>query len=476
VIPELTLENLSRIIAEKLGLDFPPGRWRDLERGLLAAAGDLGFDQKSKEYYNWLSLGSFSIDNLEIIATYLTIGETYFFRENAALQIFRDIIIPKLIEERRDKTRYLRIWCAGCCSGEEAYTIAIILKESLPDFESWNITLLATDINRKFIKKGISGKYSAWSFRDMPPHLKRKYFSPVGKDFEISREIRKMVTFSLLNLVDEVYPSLQTNTNAMDVILCRNVLMYFTPEQVKLCGNRFFQSLVREGWFITSAVELSDDYFPQYHKVNAYNTIVYQKGLRSATSINNRFSHTNEDKQQLPLPELPPEVSFQFFQESSESFIPVFKSAIIPEPDLQAESLTVKDNPAEINKQDFALNIKLLANSGKLKEAQKLCEELVKNDALNPDYYYLMAMILVERDESEQAVIMLKKALYLSPDHILAHFLLGNLEFRLEKKASAQKHYQQLLQLLKSYADADTIPDSEGMTAGTIRESIMAYK
>jgi chemotaxis protein methyltransferase CheR len=504
MITERTLDLVGRIIVEKLGLDFPANKRNDLKRGILAAANDLGFQQQSTEFIQWLEAGNFNAQQLEIIATHLTVGETYFFREDSALKIFREIILPGLIEKRKDFTRSLRIWSAGCCSGEEAYTIAIILRETIPDIENWSITILGTDLNTRFLKKASQAKYTAWSFRDTPEGFKKQYFTLEGKEFELKKEIRKMVIFNHLNLVENVYPDVKTNTTDMDVIFCRNVLMYFTPAQIRDCGRRFFKSLMNDGWFITSAVELSDDLFPQFHKVNAFQTVVYQKNGSVAGGVNEAFS----------LKSAVPDV---VFQPSLESEIPpqpmVFDFGAVgesekelpgptqPDPISLRETKNTLDQLAAIAEREYQggnyqqvistilgmgeqdrfrtdtmhLLIHAYANTGKLTEARHSCEDMLERDKLNAENYHLFAMVLIELGEVELATANLKKALYLSHDHLMATYMLANIELRSGRQPQAKKLFQHLVKMLGNYHDEDPIPGSDGMTAGRMRQLINTY-
>jgi chemotaxis protein methyltransferase CheR len=151
----------------------------------------------------------------------------------------------------------------------------------IPDLKDWNITILATDINTAALRKADEGIYSDWSFRDTPPLFKDKYFERVNSNrYLLQPDIRKMVTFSYLNLSEDVYPALQNNTNAMDVIFCRNVLMYFAPEHVKQAAERFYRSLVDGGWLIVSPVETSQIHYAQFATVRIQDSTFYKKDTR----------------------------------------------------------------------------------------------------------------------------------------------------------------------------------------------------
>ena len=199
-LPDDRLSQLSDFVAARMGLYFPRGRWSDLERHTNSAAKEFGFPD-AEAFIQWLVSSPLNQEQVERLASHLTIAETYFWREPQVFDALRDQILPELIRSRETSDRRLRIWSAGCATGEEAYSIAILLRALIPDPKNWHITLLATDINPRILRRAAAGVYGKWSFRNAPPGLKEKCFSCTddGK-FKIRPEIRKMVTFSYLNL------------------------------------------------------------------------------------------------------------------------------------------------------------------------------------------------------------------------------------------------------------------------------------
>ena len=163
--PEI-LDQLSILVAEQVGLHFPRQRWQDLEKGFNTAAKELGFPDAQALADHLLS-APMAKDLLEVLASHLTINETYFFREKRIFEILEWEILPPLLASRRAGERRLRIWSAGCASGEEAYSIAILLHKVLPDLQDWQITVLATDISQRALRKAEQGIYSQWSFREV---------------------------------------------------------------------------------------------------------------------------------------------------------------------------------------------------------------------------------------------------------------------------------------------------------------------
>ncbi len=175
-VSDATLEQLSELVAEQMGLYFPKERWHDFERGIRSAAKEFGFKDSESCLQHLLS-SSLSKSQIEILASHLTIGETYFFREKKSFEALEEHILPELIRSRSGKEKRLRIWSAGCCTGEEPYSIAISIHKLLPDWKDWNITILATDINPNFLRKASQAEYTEWSFRGTPTWLKERYFS-----------------------------------------------------------------------------------------------------------------------------------------------------------------------------------------------------------------------------------------------------------------------------------------------------------
>ncbi len=176
-MPDDLWSRLSAFIAEKMGLYFPPERWPDLERGLEGMAKEFDFSNTAA-CIHWLLPGPLTKAQFQALACHLTVGETYFFREKRTFEVLADSVLPELIRGRRSSGRRLRLWCAACCTGEEPYSLAILLHQLIPDLADWNLTLLATDINEKFLRKAAAGVYGEWSFRQSPCAFKERYFQP----------------------------------------------------------------------------------------------------------------------------------------------------------------------------------------------------------------------------------------------------------------------------------------------------------
>jgi len=172
-ISETILSRLSESIAINMGLHFPKDRWRDLERGMNSVYKEFGF-QSVEPCIEWMLSSSLTKKQIEILANHLTVGETYFFRDIKSYEVLENHILTELIHYRRGTDKRLRIWSAACCTGEEPYSIAILLSKMIPDVKDWNITILATDLNNNYLKKASEGVYTQWSFREAPSWIRER--------------------------------------------------------------------------------------------------------------------------------------------------------------------------------------------------------------------------------------------------------------------------------------------------------------
>ena len=150
----------------------------------------------------------------------------------------------------------------------------------IPDLADWTVSILATDINVRFLDRAAEGVYGEWSFRAAPEWVRRYFTSTSKGKMRVSPQIKRMVSFSYLNLAEDTYPSLGTATNAMDVGLCRNVLMYFTPECAHRVIQNLFSSLVENGWLLVGAAEASQALFSRFAAVNHPGAVLYRKASR----------------------------------------------------------------------------------------------------------------------------------------------------------------------------------------------------
>jgi chemotaxis protein methyltransferase CheR len=490
-ISEALLQRLSDYLTARVGLHFAKRNWKELQQKMAVAMKEFDFDDV-EEFVTWLISLSPTQKQIEILASHLTVGETYFFRERRAFEILEKSILPGLIDARRKTEKRLRFWSAGCSTGEEPYSLAILLDKLIPDLKDWNVTILATDINTGAIRKAEEGIYSDWSFRDNPPWFKEHYFEKVdGNHHRLLPRIRKMVAFSYLNLSEDHYPALQSNTNAMDFIFCRNVLMYFAPGQIGLTVERFYRSLLDGGCLIVSPVETALLTHSPFVTVRSQDSTFYKKDLHKTKTLQKVAEHV--EKGSIPCPPLPPVTAkrhrpgkssrhtglAEFKKPGKAERTPYEEAAILYRNGQYQEAeerLRKLLSNGGRNQESCILFTKVLANQGKLDEARGCCEEAILADKCNARLYYLLATILEEQKQGDEAGASLKRALYLDRNFVLAHFSLANLSLRVGKKAEARKHFGHTAEILSACKPDDIIPESEGITAGRLSEIIGAIR
>jgi chemotaxis protein methyltransferase CheR len=459
---------LSEWVAAQIGLNFPPERRSDLERGLVAAAAEFGFAD-TVSCAEWLLSTPLTRPQLNILASHLTIGETYFFRERETFDALAQHILPELIRSRRGRDQRLRLWSAACSTGEEPYSLAILVQRLLPDWSDWHVRILATDINERFLQRAAAGVYGEWSFRQSPAGFKEQHFTRNAEGrFAVASQIKDCVSFAQLNLAGDAFPSLATDTNAMDVILCRNVMIYFTPAHTRKLIAHLRHALVEEGWLAVSPSECSQELFAGFTAVNFPGSVLYRKGRLDSVKAP---VWTAPPERVSPPPVATPEV-------------PVVAAAT---PDLlaEAELLYGEGRYAEITDlllatlaqktpeepRLFSLLTRALANQGRLADALTWSQRWIAVDKVDGAAHYLHAMILEELGERETARRSLNRAIYLTPDFALAHFALGNLA-RAQGGSDARRHFENALHLLRACPPDQPLPESDGMGAGRLMEII----
>ncbi len=507
------LAQVSGVISEQLGLFFPPERSADLERRLSGAAQTLGFGDLAA-CLEWLAVTPFSDETRDTLAAALTIGETYFYRDPAVFDALQRQLIPPLLEARRQGDRRLRIWSAGCSSGEEPYSIAIALTRAVPDLADWHVTLLATDLNPRALAKAEAGEYGNWSFRGAPSWLREQYFRCLGEGrWAVRDEIKRMVTFAPLNLVEDRYPSLVTNTSAIDILFCRNVLMYFHLDLIARVVGRFSRALLEGGWLIVSPSELSPVVCGPFRSATIAGAIVLRNGGEVPAPAFPAWSVP-------PAPPPVPPVGFTWPVPLPSALTPG-PTSIVPPVDLapvadrvdalapaaaseaagvdadvpssaadaayeRAEQLYADGSYAEaasalqtvlaaaaadsVTASAGALLARTYANLGELDAAEAWCERAIVAEKGNAALHYLLATILVERDRWHDAERALRRTLYLEPNFVLAHFTLGTVIRRHDGARRAEKCFANTLALLRDYAQDDPLPSGDGMTAGRLAE------
>jgi chemotaxis protein methyltransferase CheR len=257
-------------IARRLGLNFDDAKLEFLAEVLDRCADRRGL--ASSAYLDRLE-GPDMDGELQALVLELTVPETYFFRHIDQFHAFADVALPQA-RAARESGRELGILSVGCASGEEPYSLAMLVRERRTDL-GCNVRIRALDINPAMLAKAAHGVYSAWSLRETPPESRRRWFRSVGKGFELEQTIRDAVTFREVNFAQE---SAELSAPQMyDVIFCRNVLMYFTADSAQALVARLTRILAPGGHLFLGHAETLRGLSSEYHLCHTHGTFFYQR-------------------------------------------------------------------------------------------------------------------------------------------------------------------------------------------------------
>lgn len=335
-----------------------------------------------------------------------TIGETRFLRHKSWFaQIERLILTPLINLRRRENNLRIRIWSAGCSTGEEPYTLAMLVRKLLPDIDAWNIDIHATDIREDAIETAKLGEYNMRQLRELDERTILEFFEPTASGLlAISPKLRGMIGFRAENLADCVD---KIPTWPFDLILCRNVLMYFKPDMQRNVAAYLTRALGNQGWIAVTPAEASAEWFKPLVPVNVPEAIFFTK--QPAVAVDER-------RYAAPVE-------------------PSVYEAYAPAPlETPAAGATVPlDTKSELE------DLRLLADRGDLAEARLRCQSLLEADNLDGEASILLAEICSELNDAPAAYEAAKRAVYLSPASSHAQMLLAGVLSRLGHDARARK-------------------------------------
>ena len=474
-IPEPLLQQVSERVERRTGLYFPRERFADLERGLVQVARDVGYPE-TRAYVESLLNRKLDAADLEALAGSLTIAETHFFRDPRFFAFLESTLLPELIAAKRGGGRRLRIWSAGCATGEEPYSLAILLHRLIPDLAGWRISILGTDINPKALARAAAGIYSDWAFRDTPEWVKPGYFiARSGGRYEIQPWVKRMVGFACLNLADDVFPSVPSNTTAMDLIVCRNVLLYFARPRIPQVVHGFQRALVDGGLLVLGAVEANLMTFSDLAPVPAPGMALYRKESGSRNAEHGERGTRKSERETEDGSAVEP-VAFadplsdgataarRFGVRRLDAALDVTQNAKrgSPPPEFRVPS------------SEFGLLARRHADLGELAEALVWCERALATAKTDPALHFLRAGVLQELHRDDQALLALRNVLFLDDAHVLAHFAMANLHRRQHRMPAAARHLANVRQLLAYRDENEELPHSDGFTVGRMNGLLAA--
>ncbi|WP_020410030.1 CheR family methyltransferase [Hahella ganghwensis] len=477
---ELSVDELFRVqcrIETLLGLHFPRERWQDLTRHLQSATSDAGMES-CREFVRELLKAPPNPRILQRLSRELTIGETYFKRDPQFWKHFSLHVLQPLIRQRREQGKQsLRFWSAGCSSGEEAYTLAILLHQHIPDPEAWEIRIEATDLDGHFLNLAREGVYRPWSFRQTSQQWKQNYFEPAGGHhlWKIKTTFTRWVRFSQINLITFAdTPYLYSNFSAgpaFDAILCRNVLMYFSPQQAAKTLRSMRQRLSPRGILVLSAVESLIAQRSGFTTENWPGSVVVRDQLPEPTELPSIPIQASEKTTSSITKPCEPSVSTHKVSEAPSALHQIETAKALYSRQSYQESLDIAmniyRNPSGLIQQtECAILItRCYANLKQWDEAERWARSITRINRLEPMAYWLLAIIDLDREQLPEALKWLDDLLYLQPDFILGHYFGGLINARLQRSSAARRHLRNCRNYLDQLSPDTQLPEGDGLTA-----------
>lgn len=273
ILSDELYDKFVKMVYKKTGIFYEYNKKYYVQKRIEKRAELLGMDSVH-DYYRMLK---FSKDTAEFdrLINDLTINETYFFRDYPQLRNFAENVLPMVVREKqKNNDRTIKIWSAACSTGEEPYTLSIILQEMIDEPENWNLQIVASDINTDVLRSAKIGLYEYRSVRDVPPEYLAKYFTKKHESYQVNPDVKKLVKFMKINLMDSVAVS---DITGCDFIFCRNVLIYFDDESRKAVLSDFYRGLNPGGIIFLGHSESVGRISSAYQMQRIGDTIVYSK-------------------------------------------------------------------------------------------------------------------------------------------------------------------------------------------------------
>jgi chemotaxis protein methyltransferase CheR len=497
------MARVAEIVRERTGLTFPDARVRDVETIVRRA-----MDRRSMGMAELLDALRRDAATRDALVADLTIGESYFQRDRGQFELLSRRIVPELLAAHPQ--RAVRVWSAGCASGEEPYSVAMIFDE-LGGMQRAEI--IGTDIARHRLEDAQRGIYSEWALRGVPAAVREKHFMQRGRYVELKPHIRRHVDFRYLNLAEDRYPALSIGIWGMDVILCRNVLIYFDTATVELVARRLIDSLSEDGWLILGASD------PPIGEMIPCDVVLTDAGLvyrRPGAALVHDIRTTAAMATAAPPPPAPdrsppkaptpptapeaPEAPTAPTAPKAPTAPTAPKAPKAPKAPTAPTTPTAPTAPAPTTSASAAYSrrdyeavteaaelavrrgeadhdvwlvwLRALANQGRLEEAGAVADRALAESGPTAELLYLHAVLLLQLGRSTDAAAAARRALYLDRELVVAHLILAEAHRRNGAMDAAQRALRNAGALLATMPPAAEVPASDGELAGRLAELV----
>lgn len=446
-------------LREKLGIHYSDERLDELWKRFGNAFGE-GFEEQLQGLID----NEWDQDVLERLIPIVSIGETYFFRDPKLWLYCKQEMFPSFIRDLQLRGGTINIWSAASSTGEEPYTISMLIRQFLSPELKANTVVFASDINQRFLSHAKKGKYSKWALRATAADARERFFSEnADGSFQLSSEILESVHFFSHNLISDSRPSVSNFPALFNLIICRNVLMYFQDEQILKVIESLSSRLHEGGWLVLSPQDIW--HAKKCHDlqiVSLPDLILLRKRSSSDPGQDSESVRMEVQSSSDSLPSFP---NFNFMKPDS-----VEEPMSSPQPDLEKESQKVDESkraqPSTI--ESVRDSVQRHVNAKDFDAALVYLEQAIHADSLNPFLYYFKSTVLDERGDTLSAVKALQQAIFLDPACVVAHLSLYHSLKRIGRSDQSELSLKNLLKLLEKQPANQLVPHSDGLTAGQI--------
>ena len=467
------IEELQKIIKDLYGLSLRDNHLNELLQSLRRRIAELRLGSLS-EYLALIS-NPRAKQELDHLVAQITVGETSFFRTPHQFWALRDFVFPELVRRKRETgdSQY-RFLSAGCATGEEPYTLAMVASEALRSAGHSgpaSLKVVACDVNRSFLDDARDGVYSLKDVKNMDPRYLDWYFEPKGKGFQLKKQVRDLVHFVHFNLAQDDF-GLLTVAGLFDAIFCRNVLIYFDSRCLKQTVRNFYGIMEDHGYLFLGYSESLYGMDARFDCVYVPNTFYYKKipSPRPSEAKDIEAAFARRTGSAKPAPRIKPardkarvparEPALKFPARKSAESSPLDKLwdkawELFEKEEYEKAhagfARMIEESPS--SPRGYLGMAFILANQGKNEDAGQYLERCFEMDKLVPEGYYLLGLLAERKEEWEKAIENYQRAIFLKSDFTIAHFNLASLYFRLCELQSAQRELKAVKEISQSAGD-----------------------
>ncbi len=460
-------------ITEKSGIGFDDRKRLQLSEIIKTRCDLLGLNH-IRDYWALFHEPAQNHPEFNTLMDILTIQESFFFRHNAQFNALRHFCLPRIMKKKNPKNSRINIWSAGCANGEEAYSIAMLIRDLIPENPETKVRIHGTDISLQAISKAKEGIYTERAIRGLDARYLNRYFSKQENGYVLSPEIKGMVDFAHLNLSEDPFPT--ASMPLWDIIFCRNVIIYFTADHSRKLMKNFYDTLADGGFLFAGFSEtmryLNEDFVP----IQVEDAFIYQKpspGQEAAAPPSllpkSALPRSPKKPAALSMPTPRTQIGRPVFQKLKAPHIPASaEKAIFPKSkEPLAEQTKTIDSPLS--------RAARLADRGETMAAVEILDDIIRQNPLHTQAYFMLAMIYRNAANLDQAAQYLKKVTYLEPGNPLARLHLADIFKETSQKTDAAREYANVISLLENRQNLEKEMLSNGFTGDAILAAARAH-